>query len=466
MRRLVPLLLTLFACSPAAAQRLVGEILFADPGDTVLPSFSYDSEEMELSSLVNDIVFDPVTALDESNGVGCRLAAPEEGLSANFACTLRCINLPSCSDRFPLPSDPHLQRCIQLRALVLSNDGPLVDGPLYTCTFHIDDDAPFAVYPLTIFSLEVENADGAINVTGPTATPTATPTVTETRSATTTATPSLTPTPPPIRAVGLRGHAVRPGGIAILQFDLFDPPENVADLQLELMLDGAVFVFGTSGSSCEIDARLTGHGLVSFPPEGELPLRVTVSDTVDPITAIGSGSLLTCSFRVRADAPAGPSLVTFTEILAGTVDGRLVTVVGTSGEVVVDPDLPLPTATPTNTETPTPTPTDTATATPTETDTPTATPTPTETPTSTSTATATATPTVTETPTATPIRCVGDCDGSGQVGIDELVRAVNIALGAQPVTNCIPADRDRNGRVTVDELVAAVNNAVRGCSAT
>jgi hypothetical protein len=189
-----------------------------------------------------------------------------------------------------------------------------------------------------------------------------------------------------------------------------------------------------------------------------LPLRIAISDPVNP-EVFGSGPLLSCRFRIRSDAPTGPSALTFTEVLAGTVDSRLIIVVGSSGEVVVDPNVPLPTATPTNTETATPTPTETPTATPTNTATPT------ETPTATSTPTETPTPTVTETPTATPIRCIGDCDGSGTVAIDELVRAVNIALGTQPVANCLPADRDRNGRVTVDELVAAVSNALRGCAA-
>ncbi|MBI4517249.1 MAG: hypothetical protein HY699_15695 [Deltaproteobacteria bacterium] len=60
--------------------------------------------------------------------------------------------------------------------------------------------------------------------------------------------------------------------------------------------------------------------------------------------------------------------------------------------------------------------------------------------------------------------CVGDCDGSGTVTVDELVRGVNIALGTQPLLNCPSFDRDSSNTVTVDELVAGVNNALVGCN--
>jgi Ca2+-binding EF-hand superfamily protein len=62
------------------------------------------------------------------------------------------------------------------------------------------------------------------------------------------------------------------------------------------------------------------------------------------------------------------------------------------------------------------------------------------------------------------VACPGDCDGSTTVSIDELVRAVNIALDAELPDACPPADIDHSGRVTVDELVRAVNAALRGCS--
>ncbi len=121
-------------------------------------------------------------------------------------------------------------------------------------------------------------------------------------------------------------------------------------------------------------------------------------------------------------------------------------------------------------ESPTPEATPTA---PVATMTPTAPATPTG-PVATTTATAPATPTATgptptgtpptATPTSsTPVACGGDCDGSGDVNISELITLVNIALGSTPVSACEPGDIDQDGNVTINELIVAVNNALNGC---
>lgn len=62
-----------------------------------------------------------------------------------------------------------------------------------------------------------------------------------------------------------------------------------------------------------------------------------------------------------------------------------------------------------------------------------------------------------------PAVCVGDCDGSGGVQINELVTGVNIALGQTALSACEAFDRDDSGSVAISELVAAVNNALLGC---
>ncbi|HYD46782.1 MAG TPA: hypothetical protein VEB21_00450, partial [Terriglobales bacterium] len=67
------------------------------------------------------------------------------------------------------------------------------------------------------------------------------------------------------------------------------------------------------------------------------------------------------------------------------------------------------------------------------------------------------------------IRCGGDCDGSGQVNIGEVVRAINqfggipICGGAQPVRACPAADRDRDGVVSIGEVQASLLNFGSGC---
>jgi hypothetical protein len=115
-----------------------------------------------------------------------------------------------------------------------------------------------------------------------------------------------------------------------------------------------------------------------------------------------------------------------------------------------------PSSTPSVTVAPGSTPTFTATApTPTRTAVPTATPSPTS-------STATPSPTPTETPF--PPACAGDCDASGAISVDELLRGVNIALDRTPLSICTSFDGDRDGRVAINEMLAAVNAALNGCS--
>ncbi len=61
--------------------------------------------------------------------------------------------------------------------------------------------------------------------------------------------------------------------------------------------------------------------------------------------------------------------------------------------------------------------------------------------------------------------CAGDCNGDGMVGINELVLAVNIALGTADIAACTAADGDHDEMVSINELIRAVNNALLGCPA-
>src|SRR5262245_3841746 len=130
----------------------------------------------------------------------------------------------------------------------------------------------------------------------------------------------------------------------------------------------------------------------------------------------------------------------------------------------------LPPLSPTHTATAlnTATATHTSVASPSITRTSTATATPT---TALATATASHTPTATApppspTPTETPtvVACVGDCNGDGEVGINELILGVNIALGNQPLNACRAFDPSGNGSIEINELIAAVNSSLSGCS--
>ena len=59
--------------------------------------------------------------------------------------------------------------------------------------------------------------------------------------------------------------------------------------------------------------------------------------------------------------------------------------------------------------------------------------------------------------------CPGDCNGDGAVTVNELIRGVNIALGAAPLEACRELDADGNGEVTINELITAVNAVLTSC---
>jgi fibronectin type 3 domain-containing protein len=64
---------------------------------------------------------------------------------------------------------------------------------------------------------------------------------------------------------------------------------------------------------------------------------------------------------------------------------------------------------------------------------------------------------------AAPPACVGDCNQSNSVTVDELLVGVNIALGNAPLDQCRSFDASGDGAVTIDEILTAVNNALNGC---
>ena len=59
--------------------------------------------------------------------------------------------------------------------------------------------------------------------------------------------------------------------------------------------------------------------------------------------------------------------------------------------------------------------------------------------------------------------CLGDCDGDGQVQINELLLAVNVALDATQLQACSAADGDSSGTVFINELTGAVSMALSKC---
>jgi len=217
---------------------------------------------------------------------------------------------------------------------------------------------------------------------------------------------------------------------------------------------------GANGVPCDDDdpaaVRSTPQLVVTTTGNARVAIR-NANDVLK--TSIADGE--TCGLQTCVASATG-LLFDCGQIYAGSGGGILVSafpnldafVAGDTANAVVLADVSAPTftATPTATITATPTATPTSTETPTETAT--------GTPTEAETATASATQSATVTPTVTTPTCVGDCDGSKAVTIDELVKGVNIALGEAALTEC---DAFGTESVTVDKLVRAVGNALRGC---
>lgn len=57
----------------------------------------------------------------------------------------------------------------------------------------------------------------------------------------------------------------------------------------------------------------------------------------------------------------------------------------------------------------------------------------------------------------------GDCNGDGQVGVNELLQGVRILLGQAPLSTCPALDYDGDGQGGIHELVAAVAVSLRDC---
>lgn len=62
--------------------------------------------------------------------------------------------------------------------------------------------------------------------------------------------------------------------------------------------------------------------------------------------------------------------------------------------------------------------------------------------------------------------CVGDCDQSEQVTVNEILEMVNIALGLDAIAMCAAGDANEDGSITVDEILKAVNLALTRCPLT
>jgi len=189
----------------------------------------------------------------------------------------------------------------------------------------------------------------------------------------------------------------------------------------------------------DLDASGVISGTPNFGGNGFLQVKATDTN--------GDSHTKVLSIHVSGPTPRRTRTPTIT---------RTPTVTPTATVTPPDTVTPRPTSTPTATETLTATPSETPRATATET------PTPTPPPTATDTAPPTATLTPSATPTATPA-CQGDCDGSGDVTIAEILTLVNRALDDGDPQPCPAGDANHDGVITVNDVVGAVNAVLLGC---
>ncbi len=61
---------------------------------------------------------------------------------------------------------------------------------------------------------------------------------------------------------------------------------------------------------------------------------------------------------------------------------------------------------------------------------------------------------------------LGDCNGDGEVTVDELLLLVNIAFEQKPVSACLAADPDGDGQVDISDILVSVNIALGNFVAT
>lgn len=246
-------------------------------------------------------------------------------------------------------------------------------------------------------------------------------------------------TPVPILNVG--SETGRPG-------DALDVTVSIGSAGLSIAATANDIVFDASALSvnpgtCRLAAQGAKQVVATIIEPGHLRVFVESAQDVLPIP---DGPLYTCKFVVALSAlPGTYTLQNVNASVYGLTGDPIGLVYGADGEILVTlVRRPTPTPTPTGTRTPTPSPTSSPTNTA-----------PTNTPTRTS----------TPTPTATVSPCVGDCDGSGDVTVNEIVTMVSIALGNTPLSACNAGDADHSGDITVNEIVAAVNSALANCPA-
>lgn len=215
-------------------------------------------------------------------------------------------------------------------------------------------------------------------------------------------------TAPELAVVGGTGN---PGETVQVVIRLSGDPANAAvsaDLDIAFPTDLIEFDPPVS-QGCRVASRLAATHQVG----GQLPrpglLRFALFARALEIHPLGDGELATCDFHVPAASAVATAALGVEFAALGDAAGQLLPVVSADGAIVIDREIPAPT------------------------------------------------------PTVPSDRCAADCNGDGQLTIDELIRSVGIALGNLPLAECPESDGSGDGAVSVSELIRGVNGAMGSC---
>jgi hypothetical protein len=207
-----------------------------------------------------------------------------------------------------------------------------------------------------------------------------------------------------VSASGLRG-----GTVAVVIRLANDATNSAftADVDIAFPTDLLEF-FPPVRTTCTIAPRLAAtHQVAGRVPEpGRVVLSILARGGMN--SPLGDGDLASCAFHILADALSSPAALSLQSPLLGDSNGLVLPVSVADGAIFITdaPNQPTPTVVP---------------------------------------------------------ACAADCNGDGEVLVNEVILGVNIALDNRPLSACPAADRDGDGVVVIGEIILAVNNVISGC---
>jgi hypothetical protein len=409
------------------------------PGDTVSVNVTLRTMGASVAGTQNDLGFDPRAPIRV-------LPTGDPDCTANPAIDrgpgVFALQPPGCGRQTP---------CTAARAIILSLErlDPIPDGSvLYTCRLAIPIGSPPGTYALPVTGVilvddEAEELPGSLGANGtvivsfgfpptptpttaaaqtntatatrtrttvPTATATAsgtaavTATVTQTETATGTGAVTATPTPTPTTAavrIAVGSAIGLPGDTVLVEVTLGSAGLAVAATANEI--EFRIDALEVAPTDCMVNPDIGKSLVTTVIEEDETLARLRFFVTASQNSSpIPDGVLYACRVHIRSGTlPDRYPLINGAPAAFDPIGMPLTNVVGEDGAITVS---------------------------------------------------------------LVPLRCPGDCSGNRIVTVNELVIAVNIALGNAAISSCLALDTNGNGMASIEELIRAVGSLLDGCS--